>query len=118
MPDPIADLDDRAERVARGAAWMDKAEPGWIDVIDPDRLKMQSRCDCVLGQLKSGWSGTLLGLFPDRFRVNSERLACIGFIVSHGFEKSIRGENYAQLTAAWRDLILARRAANLSPAAP
>jgi len=39
------------ERVAAGAAWLDKTRPSWVDEIDLDRLDLAVACQCVLGQI-------------------------------------------------------------------
>lgn len=43
--------DTGAERVARGAALLDRAEPGWAPRIDVSRLNFNDAGSCVLGQL-------------------------------------------------------------------
>lgn len=43
-----------AERVARGAALLDKRMPGWAARIDLSVLDLANECRCVLGQL---WTG-------------------------------------------------------------
>lgn len=42
-----------AERVARGAAWLDERIPDWWreHSIDLDRFDMSEECRCVIGQL-------------------------------------------------------------------
>lgn len=40
-----------AERVTRGAEWLDQIKPGWAGLIDQDRLDMDSGHRCVLGQV-------------------------------------------------------------------
>lgn len=42
------------ERVLDGALWLDNYRPGWAAEIDTDELRMQSACNCVLGQLDGG----------------------------------------------------------------
>lgn len=39
------------ERVARGAALLDRKRPGWFERIDVGTLKLSSCTHCVLGQL-------------------------------------------------------------------
>lgn len=44
------------ERVAKGAAWLDKMYgPGWADIIHLETLRMPSTCDCILGQLEGDY---------------------------------------------------------------
>lgn len=40
---------DLAERVAVGAAWLDKMKPGWERLVDPAALQMQSPSWCICG---------------------------------------------------------------------
>lgn len=68
-----------AERVAKGAAFLDERQPGWRDHIEIMRLDMRSGCDCVLGQLddrktEAGW-----GLTLDRFDLTRATSAALGF---------------------------------------
>ena len=37
--------------VRRGAALLDKMQPGWAKQINTTTLEMGSSCDCILGQL-------------------------------------------------------------------
>jgi hypothetical protein len=39
------------QNVPRGAAWLDKAEPGWADKIDTATLDLNSCHYCMMGQL-------------------------------------------------------------------
>jgi hypothetical protein len=40
-----------AERVERGAGWLDTARPGWWTTFDLDRFSLADGCACVVGQL-------------------------------------------------------------------
>jgi len=106
----------RAERVARGAAWLDEHRPGWVDRIDLSTLSMGDRCHCVLGQLDGNYFDAVHALYPDEnqlFDLSGEM-----FAFSHGFlgdrldrgEEDYRVDPFPGLADAWRDLILARRA--------
>lgn len=44
-------LKENKERVDAGAAWLDATNPSWYQIIDVERLDLQSVCGCVLGQL-------------------------------------------------------------------
>lgn len=59
-----------SETVQRGAAFLDERLPGWRDRVNPDTLKMESSCDCVLGQVLGsyGEGAQLLGLTDDELR--------------------------------------------------
>jgi hypothetical protein len=51
--------EEARERVAKGAAHLDQAQPGWATKIDHGRLRLASCRRCVLGQL--------YGFFYDSF---------------------------------------------------
>lgn len=112
------DTDLIEARVARGAALFDAKRPGWDDRIDLDRLDMLDTRTCVVGQefagqpeVRDGWGDPYdLGtdvLFP-HFVGNTS--AIDGAAIEHGFDRQARVYDYAELTAAWKRLILARRA--------
>jgi hypothetical protein len=55
--------DELVGRVERGAALLDRVEPGWAARINCDRLAMESCNQCILGQLHGRFStGFLLVL--------------------------------------------------------
>lgn len=89
------------ERVARGAAFMDANYPGWVDKIDLNTLDIHSACDCVLGQAGLSYTNTWIEHFS----------AKAGEMKSRGFATT-KAENES-VNAAWRDLIMARRGAEL-----
>lgn len=98
-----------AERVERGAALLDEKRPGWVQVIDLDRLDIWSCTDCIGGQLDGGYDATmdLLGIG------HTEEARAHGFD-GHGL--SYGDGEYEALNAAWRDLIRQRRlAASVTP---
>ena len=39
------------EEIQRGMAWLDETRPGWPEMVNLERLAMQSGYDCVLGQV-------------------------------------------------------------------
>lgn len=90
-----------AERVAAGAAWLDEHEPGWVDRIDLGRLNIRRCADCIGGQL-GGWWSKFAARYDDEPGFNIYRLGL----------DTLDLEEYPPLTAAWRDLITARRAAS------
>jgi len=90
------------ERVAKGAALLDRVEPDWYKHIDRSKLQMDNCITCVLGQcfsLKSisAYENTL----RDRLGINSfgTREA------DHGFNQYLPprglGDTYHNLTDAW-----------------
>lgn len=44
------DLEDAKVAAKQGAAWLDEYMPCWFEVIDLDRLEMDSVFNCVMGQ--------------------------------------------------------------------
>lgn len=98
-----------AERVAAGAAWLDEHQPGWIDVIDLERLDLQAACFCILGQLHGNF-WTSPSFTGDRTR-RIEAAAPYGFAIDdEGGGLEVEEAQYEALTAAWRELIEQRRA--------
>jgi hypothetical protein len=87
-----------AERVAAGAAWLDANRPGWVERIDLETLDLGDPCRCIVGQLNVQWGGLKIADDP-RWHA-----ASLGFDtwLAEGYE-------YSALTAAWRQLIIARR---------
>ena len=81
--------------VRRGAEMLDERLPGWRDRVNPGRLKLDSECGCVLGQVLGGYSEgvKLLGL-NDR---DAER---------YGFWTRGR-QSWDRLTEGWKALVSA-----------
>ncbi len=114
----VSDMDSIQERVERGAKLLDEKRPGWWKKIDLDLLRLSSCFRCVLGQLCSiderkeypiSWFQALAGILCGNFDVTP----IFDFAVPHGFAKH-DDENmavYPALEAAWKTLILSRRAA-------
>ena len=92
-----------AKRVARGAALLDEKQPGWWQRIDLGALDIYSCHFCVLGQLRA-FDGEELDFDPD-YGFDAPEFP--GFLSNH----SARMQSYADLTAAWCELIESRRAA-------
>jgi hypothetical protein len=98
-----------AERVARGAALLDEREPGWWQRIDLETLDLGAPCHCVLGQLATDLEDPTSWLvILDRFDLTwvDDSDKQLGFNALTSSDRS-----YANLTAAWRELIEARRSA-------
>lgn len=55
-----------AERVERGAKFLDGVKPGWFDEIDTDRLSMRWTKSCVLGQLYGTFFDAVPILWPGK----------------------------------------------------
>lgn len=59
MSAPAAEVaNDEAVRVTSGAARLTERRPGWFWEIDLNRLDLKSTCQCVLGQLWGGETGS------------------------------------------------------------
>jgi hypothetical protein len=98
-----------AKRVAAGAAFLDKHEPGWVERIDLDRLNLNHTCNCVLGQAfadKSEWSNRYYDSGYDYARARFRLLrGGAGF----GFDTADDYEPYEPLAAEWKRVITERR---------
>lgn len=94
-------------RVAKGAAHLDTACPGWHDRIDIGRLDLASGCFCIMGQLR--WT-------------SAPAMRELPFAIDHGvfipFQKSTswtdaifrrQEREYRLLQDAWIAEIAARR---------
>jgi hypothetical protein len=108
------------ERVERGAALLDEKRPGWWRDIDLGTLDIASRCGCVIGQLAGltgaqdrglayEWATRQLGVgWSDEIPMGFEAPTTREF---GGDRVPVIAAEYDALTAAWADLIAARRAA-------
>ena len=90
-------LDEARLRVAGGAAWLDAERPGWEAHVDLGTLDVGASCRCVIGQVLGDY-------YIAARRVPGGVVTC-GFAAPH-----MDIESYPILTAAWRELIEARRA--------
>lgn len=100
------------ERVAAGAALLDRRlGPDWRSKVNPHTLRMESNCQCVLGQL---WSGEAIKLDMDEspYMLALKRLR-IRLSARYGFTLTLAEENagiarhglrpyWKELAAAWR----------------
>jgi hypothetical protein len=96
-----------AERVARGAALLDRERPGWAAEVDPDRLDLSQHDQTdVLGQLYGHFDRGLAVLGdPDP--------------VAHGFDLDADDDaGYPALTACWRAEVARRQPGQHAPAGP
>lgn len=95
--DPSPDDEENVpvpERVEAGAALLDERMPGWFNMIDVDTLKIFDPTLCVMGQLFGDYLGGLDTLDVD---------------ISAGYGFNAYDDEYTELDAAWRELILSRR---------
>ena len=120
------------ERVAEGAAYLDRCEPGWDAKVDLGKLDMQAPCLCVLGQLATDltehWGDICahFGIVPHD-TVPAQSDWALGFNAYGDWNADIDDEpdyeaqltqqaEYAELTAEWKRVIVARRQAVLASA--
>ena len=100
-----------AERVAAGAALLDRHQPGWATQVDPTLLDMQDPRADVLGQLYGSFDTGVRQLIPAPLGDLEDDWIC-----DHAFDiddaQLVRPDGpvaaYQELTCAWR-LELARR---------
>ena len=106
-------MDSITERVERGAALLDEKRPGWVDVIDLDDLNLGDGCTCIGGQLCGSKTGTEEDyvIFVRDLGLDRAGEAACGFD-----DPGDDDDDYAALTAAWRDLIIRRRESAAVPA--
>lgn len=111
-------LDAARARAARGAAFLDDADPGWFARIDPGRLELADGQACVLGQLHGGYR---LGLGRARvLNLSSAPLASaspvdLGFQAVRHLGADVEDLDYAFLTRAWHECLADRSAASSTP---
>ena len=105
-------LDAARARAARGADFLDGANPGWAAHVDPDRLELSDGRSCVLGQLHGGYR---LGLGRARIlNLSSAPIASLspvdlGFQAIGDLGQDAEDLDYAFLTRAWRECLQARQ---------
>lgn len=100
-----------AERVAAGAKWLDGRHPRWLDLVDVKVLDLASCGRCVLGQVfGSYWAGLPAISSAEDLNTQTLKSAALGFTVHYTDCPSpyIEDRAFAELTAAWRDLIATR----------
>lgn len=101
-------VEDLAERVKRGATYLDERKPGWADEIDVHNLAMLDGCRCILGQLYGWYSETVFelnGRDPAEIENGMDMPDDLHrWAVDHGFH----GASLAGLKAFWLAEIKAR----------
>jgi hypothetical protein len=110
------------ERVRRGAAYLDDADPGWHARLDPATLELSDGTCCVLGQLHGDFR---LGLGRSAlFDLSSAPRASLspvrlGFLCRQDVPEAVQARDYRYLNRAWRMELAARqqdvRAAAVTP---
>jgi hypothetical protein len=97
------------DRVAAGAAWLDANRPGWWQRINLDTLDLGDPCRCVLGQEYGDFADGPEELVDDTKSVVANGFDALDFwFVNDRTPRDVLTE-LADLTAAWRALITARR---------
>jgi hypothetical protein len=109
-----------SERVAVGAAWLDRIDPVWPKRIDLEHLDLfvseyspqgSRTCGCVLAQLdyrRPGRSVHDYGSYSNAlYSWVGKPDATLSWEVAHGFNGGEEG--FHALTEAWRGLIRSRR---------
>lgn len=101
LPAPI-------RRAIAGVEFLDRVEPGWVDLIDVSQLDIALNDRCVLGQL----GRHLYPDCPDRLAVYQVAIDAYGIGEWQMFQCGFTGEfdEIDSLTAAWLILIQARQA--------
>jgi len=105
------------ERVERGAAYLDEVDPGWHRRVNAETLELEDGEHCVLGQLHGGFR---LGLGRSHvLSLSSAPRASLspvayGFKCVEGVSEAWQARDYELLTAAWREAVRVRTAADLS----
>lgn len=98
-----------AERVAKGAALLDQKKPGWFRNVDLDKLDINARCDCIIGQTVGRYSPEVLCSIG----VGEWDAWEYGFITifrTHFFAAWRCRNELAKLEGEWRRVIVKRRA--------
>ena len=99
------------ERVARGAALLDRTNGDWLGAIDLDSLDMAGSSCCVAGQVFDHYDDGIMALGLDRDTDGPH---------DHGFYQSpLRDDgSYKGLQDAWITLIMDRRRTMEAPESP
>jgi hypothetical protein len=104
------------KRVERGASYLDEVDPGWHRRVDAETLELEDGEHCVLGQLHGGFR---IGLGRSHvLSLSSAPRASLspvayGFKCVEGVSDAWQARDYELLTAAWREAVRARTAADL-----
>ncbi len=106
------------ERVQRGAAFLDQADPDWVRHVDAHTLELSSGRRCVLGQLHGdfrwGLSRSHLINLSSAPRASLSPVS-YGFRCVQNVPDAVQERDYAYLTRAWKAAVQQRRAAHSAP---
>ncbi len=98
-------------RVRRGAAYLDDADPGWHQRIDPSVLELSAGESCILGQLHGTFR---MGLGRSHLiNLSSAPRASLspveyGFQCISGLSEEDEARDYVLLNRAWHDALRQR----------
>lgn len=98
-------------RAARGAAYLDRVDPGWYRRVDVARLELADSALCVLGQR---YGTFFLGLSrAGLLNLSSAPLGNrspvdYGFLCVQNVDETLQARDYALLNQAWRAEIYRR----------
>lgn len=95
------------KRIELGAAWLDEVKPGWVDLVDLEKLYLGSCTRCVLGQLFAENEKDLNGFDMGHIILGGWDSA----VEEHGFDVPVIHQNdeYETLTSEWKSYISSRR---------
>jgi hypothetical protein len=103
-------MDTIAERVARGAGWLDATAPGWPERIDLGRLDLASPCLCVLGQVFE--EAAKADEYDDGYDWAKNDLGADAVFLGFDLTMAEASEKaWQEIDAEWRALIAGRRVA-------
>lgn len=102
------------QRVANGAAELDRIVPGWPAHIVLSELRMDDSCACILGQTFGDYEDAQIGDERENARLGFQSYAVAdvfpGGFIEPGSDRAVaRDEEYAELKAEWTRVISARR---------
>jgi hypothetical protein len=95
------EMEQARESVERGAALLDKIEPGWELKIDLAELNLSSSCRCVLGQLYGEYEEGCEILFDTNpaYDDNAGQVMTYGFVVTGRWSRFV--DVSFNLTTQW-----------------
>lgn len=104
--------DTYAARVARGAALLDEARPGWAREIAPDAIRMASCNGCILGQLYGEYVAGFRAVLAPQSNRRRFSASAHGFTLPPDEQDASSVDEamarFAALADAWRDAIRER----------
>jgi hypothetical protein len=102
------------DRIAKGAALLDKVRPSWFHEVNCDRLSMESCDDCMMGQLYGKYYIGFIELIENESDCILFSAAECGFTLYNREQIYFSGHpedvisRFKALADAWRSLIKTR----------